>query len=49
MGILRGDEVSLSRGLSCGHEAETGSVAEQLSAEGSGSAGTAAALWCGNS
>lgn len=36
-------------GLSCGYGAVTGGLAQLLSAEGSGCAGTVEALWCGNS
>lgn len=47
--MLWEDEVRRSQGQSCGYGPVTGSLAEQLSTEGSGYAGTAEALWCGNS
>lgn len=48
-GMLWEEEVRRSQGLSCGYGAVTGGLAEQLSTEGSRCAGTAEALWCGNS
>lgn len=41
--------VRLWQRLSCGYAADTGSLADQLSTEGSGCAATAEVLWFGNS
>lgn len=50
MEMLWKDEVRRSRGLSCGYTGQyRDSSAQLLSTEGSGCAGTAEALWCGNS